>query len=300
MEQPLPLTPSPAEIRQELQDLIIGDLLGPAGGEDEEIPGRERVRDRYVLGALAPKDTGAVDPERSSSDHAVEGDDSLGTGDADPAAGGRSLFPSSMGFSCAVDVSVESLVATATWGTYEKVASEATDGERASSVWRRSSGRRVDQAAARFRDDRSAGPGSQSARGGHPGPGDDAGVTSAHLGLPRERAADAAPEPGRGMAVPGRAPPCGIGRFRRLPRPRRACPRDRGLRPGAPAARHALPRRGRVRRGARDGRSRAGRSPPTRDGRRWWSQPRRPCTTSRGPRLRPATRSPSSSASCST
>ena len=140
MDQPLPPAPSPADIREELQSLIIGDLLGPAGGAEEEIPGRERVRDRYVLGALAPKDTGAVDPERSSSDHAVEGDDSLGTGDADPAAGGRSLFPSSMGFSCAVDASVESVLATAEWGTYEKVTSEGADGDRTGSVWRRSPG----------------------------------------------------------------------------------------------------------------------------------------------------------------
>ena len=93
MEQPLPLTPSPADIRQELQDLIIGDLLGPAGGEDEEIPGRERVRDRYVLGALAPKDTGAVDPERSSSDEAVEGDDSLGHGRRRPGRRGPIALP---------------------------------------------------------------------------------------------------------------------------------------------------------------------------------------------------------------
>lgn len=140
MEPPLPLAPSPAEIREELQALIIGDLLGPAGGADEEIPGRERVRDRYVLGALAPKDTGAVDPERSSSEGAVEGDDSAGSGDADPAAGGRSLFPSSMGFSCAVDASVTALTAIATWGTYEKASSDAAEGERGGSIWRRSSG----------------------------------------------------------------------------------------------------------------------------------------------------------------
>ena len=140
MDQQLSIAvPSPSEIRDELESLIVGDLLGPAGGETEEIPGRERVRDRYVLGALAPKDTVAIDPERSDSEEAVEADDSLGGGDSDPSAGGRSLFPSSIGLSCVVAADVAALFVTASWGTYEKVMPES-DGERTGSIWRRSQG----------------------------------------------------------------------------------------------------------------------------------------------------------------
>ena len=233
--------------------LIIGDLLGPAGGEDEEIPGRERVRDRYVLGALAPKDTGAVDPERSNSDEAVEGDDSLGTGDADPAAGGRSLFPSSMGFSCAVDASVASLVATATWGTYEKVTSEGADGDRTGSVWRRSPGGGSIPMPLGSETIGPLVPDASRPDVVDPGPGHHAGFASADLGLPRERAADAAPEPRRGLAVPG----CASASRRRTAHPcswpAMDLPMQRRLGPGAPAARHALSRRGRVRGRARDG-----------------------------------------------
>ena len=132
------LVPSPVEIRDELLSLVVGDLLGPAGGEDEEIPGRERVRDRYVLGTLAPKGTVALDPERSDSEEAVHGDDSLGTGDSDPGSGGRSLYASSVGVSFVVAFTVASIRATAAWGSYEKVKSEAGAGSSSDTVWRRS------------------------------------------------------------------------------------------------------------------------------------------------------------------
>jgi len=49
----LPLIPSPAALRREFQDLVVGDLLGPAGGDEETLPGRTRVRDRYLVGMLA-------------------------------------------------------------------------------------------------------------------------------------------------------------------------------------------------------------------------------------------------------
>lgn len=135
-EAPL-LTPAPTEIRDELQSLVIGDLLGPAGGETEEIPGRERVRDRYVLGTLAPLGTSAIDPERSDSEEAVEGDDSLGSGDGDATAGGRSMFPSSAGFTSVVGADVDRLMVKAAWGTYRKVA-PAAEGSAAGTVWQRS------------------------------------------------------------------------------------------------------------------------------------------------------------------
>ena len=39
--------------------MVLGDLLGPAGGEDEELTERT-VRDRYLVGVLAPSRSGAT------------------------------------------------------------------------------------------------------------------------------------------------------------------------------------------------------------------------------------------------
>jgi hypothetical protein len=65
--------PMPSALRAELQRIIVADLLGPVGGEDEELPARRQVRDRYLVGGLAPKGSIGVDPERSV-EPVVEGD----------------------------------------------------------------------------------------------------------------------------------------------------------------------------------------------------------------------------------
>ena len=46
--------PSPMKIREELEQMVLNDLLGPAGGPAEEIA-EQSVRDRYLVGMLAPK-----------------------------------------------------------------------------------------------------------------------------------------------------------------------------------------------------------------------------------------------------
>ena len=45
--------PSQHQIRAELETMVLADLLGPAGGEGEE-PTERTVRDRYLVGVLAP------------------------------------------------------------------------------------------------------------------------------------------------------------------------------------------------------------------------------------------------------
>ena len=68
-EQPvLTKPPNAAEIRAELEAMVVGDLLGPAGGESEELTERT-VRDRYIVGVLAPSRAGAP------SDAATEEED---------------------------------------------------------------------------------------------------------------------------------------------------------------------------------------------------------------------------------
>jgi hypothetical protein len=49
-------TPTPSDLRDELPDMVVRDLLGPAGGPDEELNQCEdHVYQRYLVGMLAPK-----------------------------------------------------------------------------------------------------------------------------------------------------------------------------------------------------------------------------------------------------
>lgn len=47
------VTPSPSALRAELESYVLGDLLGPAGGDGEELTERT-VRDRCLVGVFAP------------------------------------------------------------------------------------------------------------------------------------------------------------------------------------------------------------------------------------------------------
>lgn len=48
---------TPLELRTELHKMVVADLLGPAGGEEETVD-EQNVRSRYVAGLLAPKGYG--------------------------------------------------------------------------------------------------------------------------------------------------------------------------------------------------------------------------------------------------
>lgn len=112
--------PSAFEIRAKLRDLVINDLLGPAGGPEEEIDGRERLRDRYLVGSLAPRGS-----KLSASD---DDDLTLGTGEGDDGEGAATpdtkgpvwTLPSSFGLSFMVEQSVPELIVTARWGQYRR------------------------------------------------------------------------------------------------------------------------------------------------------------------------------------
>ena len=72
------MTATPVDLRRELHDLIVADLLGPAGGEREVLADpRERVSVRYLVGMLAPRGTIAFDAARHDR-AAVDGDDAIG------------------------------------------------------------------------------------------------------------------------------------------------------------------------------------------------------------------------------
>jgi hypothetical protein len=114
--------PSPAALREELEQLVSLDLLGPAGGEDEEI-NEGNVRDRYIVGMLAPNYK-QIQPEEQDELALADGNTSEdGTPDkSTPAA--ASFNPSSMGMSFCVDISVSTLKISVRWGRYKRTSSE--------------------------------------------------------------------------------------------------------------------------------------------------------------------------------
>ena len=75
--------PRPRDLRAELEDLVVRDLLGPAGGPDEEVD-EPRVSDRYLVGTLSPKRTVARAAE--SDTLASDGAGTVEDGNADDLA----------------------------------------------------------------------------------------------------------------------------------------------------------------------------------------------------------------------
>ncbi|WP_316227964.1 DISARM system helicase DrmA [Bradyrhizobium sp. SZCCHNR3015] len=136
-----------AYIREVLQLAVIDDLLGPAGGPNERILDMG-VRDRYLVGKLAPREeerggieglTGPVaaedeeEPDDLETDrrrHDPGGEFESASGRIDPeadaadeieAASNQSLVPSSFGFTFCIDGQVDKIEVEARWGRYVRV-----------------------------------------------------------------------------------------------------------------------------------------------------------------------------------
>lgn len=118
---------------------VVRDLLGPAGGSDEELNQYEdHVYQRYLLGMLAPKASEIAGGEldelaASDGDEGEEGAPESGV----PA--GNAYFPSSMGLSFVVAAEVREILVEADWGQYPRIKSatqQHRDGNPAI-VWKR-------------------------------------------------------------------------------------------------------------------------------------------------------------------
>ncbi|NNM99387.1 MAG: hypothetical protein HKL91_06295 [Candidatus Eremiobacteraeota bacterium] len=68
---------SPWQVRDEFERLVVGDLHGPAFGLRETLPAKPLVRDRYLVGMLAPRDV-RTDPARFDEAGKVDGEDEEG------------------------------------------------------------------------------------------------------------------------------------------------------------------------------------------------------------------------------
>ncbi len=149
------------QLRDMLEEMVIKDLLGPASGPEEEVD-ETNVRDRYLVGTLAPRrpspwhDT-EMAPSQPSDDDGMDGDfpandelaiagDGSGvmSGDDGPvelaAPQSKAIFPSSLGMSFCLDLEAKELQVTASWGRYDKQPSEHLVSEKTGSprmVWKR-------------------------------------------------------------------------------------------------------------------------------------------------------------------
>jgi hypothetical protein len=128
---------SPAELRNELEQLVVNDLLGPTGGPFEEVD-EAQIEERYLVGKLAPRDV--VVPQEQSDELAVADDDAGEDGSAEPSTvQGESLYPSAIGLSFTLDAEAHELRITANWGRYKCEKSEdiRTEKDNPKTVWRR-------------------------------------------------------------------------------------------------------------------------------------------------------------------
>jgi hypothetical protein len=130
--------PSPSQIRAELLQAVHLDLLGPAGGPEEEIDERS-VRDRSLVGMLAPKRQELSPEEFDELAQGGVGTTEDGSTDftAPPAV---TMFPSSFGMTFCADPKAEALQITARWGQYNRVRSETAANQTGDKklVWKRS------------------------------------------------------------------------------------------------------------------------------------------------------------------
>lgn len=130
---------TPYGIRDELTEMVLNDLLGPAGGPDEELDQREdRVTGRYLVGMLAPKST-PVPPEEQDSLGTDEKDDPE-VGATDASASGTTFFPNSIGMSFVVENEAKTILIKTEWGRYNRIKSATQISKKTgaeANVWKR-------------------------------------------------------------------------------------------------------------------------------------------------------------------
>lgn len=157
----VPTIEDQAYIRELLQLAVMDDLLGPAGGPHERIIDMG-VRDRYLVGKLAPREAAErgqeypVDPQDvedsvpdlvvKAQQGKVDSPPARGSGELEAseeidAASNQSLVPSSLGMTFCVDGDVEKIEVEVRWGRYERISNEdhellRSNGQKAK-VWER-------------------------------------------------------------------------------------------------------------------------------------------------------------------
>ncbi len=130
--------PCPMKIREELEQMVLNDLLGPVGGPVEEIT-EQSVRDRYLVGMLAPKRQELLPEEFDELPQGGPGTAEEGTTDY-TAPTVKTMFPSSFGMTFCVDLDAKEIKVAARWGHYSREHSDTltTPTGDKKLVWKRS------------------------------------------------------------------------------------------------------------------------------------------------------------------
>lgn len=136
--------PTPGEIRTEFVDMLWRDWLGPAGGDEETLYERT-VRDRYLVGMLAPKNKAAKnqadavdedeETESSGFNTPIDEDSDLPTAGTDDESGNAeplvpdvgdaaAFIPSSLGVTVALAEDTRSVLVEVRYGRYERQVDE--------------------------------------------------------------------------------------------------------------------------------------------------------------------------------
>jgi hypothetical protein len=133
-------------VREDLLGYLTRDLLGPWGGPNEDITGKDSPRSRYLVGQLGPKELLPPGAKRDTDDAANDPDnhddgENLNAGTEDPELPAKTadvgrLEASSMGLSFRVPAETEKIHVRATWGHYLKTSFTDEDGKPVSG-WRR-------------------------------------------------------------------------------------------------------------------------------------------------------------------
>ena len=130
------------EVRNELEELVRRDLLGPWDGPEEKFkPKAMGPRERYLVGMLGPKHspTSAIESadEMPDTETGVAGDAAEGTLPevVSPQTLGR-IWASSMGLSFCVPGDVDAVVVKASWGSYDQHEQEGENGKK-HRIWAR-------------------------------------------------------------------------------------------------------------------------------------------------------------------
>lgn len=134
------LAVTPQAIRDELTDRVVRDLLGPAGGPEEELDQREdRVTGRYLVGMLAPKSTPVATEELDQLSTDGSDDAEVGPTEAS-AASPTAFFPNSIGMSFVVESDAKAILIKTEWGRYRRVKSATQVSKRTgaeATAWKR-------------------------------------------------------------------------------------------------------------------------------------------------------------------
>ena len=129
-----------AYVRELLKLATQDDLLGPANGPFEEIVGMS-VRDRYLVGKLAPRETLEAEEQNEALAASSGRTDPDSANNESETSSNRSLVPSSIGFTFCVDGDLRELKVEAHWGRYLRGESETVppkeEGKKPPRAWKR-------------------------------------------------------------------------------------------------------------------------------------------------------------------